>query len=375
MADISTFVVPAWLDEQDAETIHRRMMANLPDDIDDTEGGFPWDFTKPTALEKAELLQFDLMEALKLMHYMFAYGIYLDYHAHAYNITRRAAVAATGTLLIAGEPGTIIESGFQFAVPGNGNSAAVIFETTAESEIGTDGTAEIAVQAQEAGVASNVPAQTVSIMVQPIGGIESITNPAAITGGTEEEDDDTLRERIKEYLETADVSFVGCDADYRRWAKEVDGVGEVVVMPEWNGPGTVKVIVLNLNGEPASATIVDNVYQYIVSPDDRYKRLAPIGATVTVAAPTERKINVSCHLSFVSESDTAAIIEQITVKLNTYFRNVPTVKRSYVGSLILSVDGVSDYSNLLLDGGTDNITINQDEYPELGVFITDAEGA
>ena len=373
MADISTFVAPAWLDKQDAETIHQRMMANLPDDIDDTEGGFPWDFTKPTALEKAELLQYELMEALKLMHYMFAYDIYLDYHAKAYNITRRAAIAATGTLLITGEPGTIIENGFQFAVPSNGNSAAVIFETTAESEIGTDGTVEIAVQAQETGVASNVPAQTVSIMVQPISGITSITNPSAITGGIEEEDDDTLRERIKEVLENSNVSFAGCDSDYKRWAKEVDGVGEVVVIPEWNGAGTVKVVILDLNGEPANSTIIGDVYDHIVSPNNRDKRLAPIGATVTVVAPTVKKINVSCYLTLAAGSDYTTVTNQIKASLNSYFKTATVIKRNYVGSLIVVADGVSDYSNLTLNGGTANITLNQDEYPELGVFTTDAE--
>jgi len=54
MADTFTFVAPSWLENQDAGTIHQRMMKTLPEDIDDTEGGFPWDFTKPTALEKAE---------------------------------------------------------------------------------------------------------------------------------------------------------------------------------------------------------------------------------------------------------------------------------------------------------------------------------
>ena len=62
MADITQFVPPSWLEDQDAETIHARMMQSLPEDIDDTEGGFPWDFTKPAALEKAELLEFNLME-------------------------------------------------------------------------------------------------------------------------------------------------------------------------------------------------------------------------------------------------------------------------------------------------------------------------
>ena len=85
------FIMPDWLKNQDAETIHRRMMARLPPDIDDTEGGFPWDFTKPTALEKAELLQFHLVETLKIMFPEWSYGEYLDLHAQRVAFEGRAA--------------------------------------------------------------------------------------------------------------------------------------------------------------------------------------------------------------------------------------------------------------------------------------------
>ena len=40
------FTVPAFLQECDVDTIHQKMMDMLPDDIDKTEAGFPWDFTR-----------------------------------------------------------------------------------------------------------------------------------------------------------------------------------------------------------------------------------------------------------------------------------------------------------------------------------------
>ena len=39
----------------------------LPDGIDDMPGGFPYDFTMPTAIEKSELIQFHLVRTLMLM--------------------------------------------------------------------------------------------------------------------------------------------------------------------------------------------------------------------------------------------------------------------------------------------------------------------
>lgn len=64
MATIPAFSAPDWLKTETAEQIQARMMESLPPDIDDTEGGFPWDFTYPTALEKDELLNFHLVETL-----------------------------------------------------------------------------------------------------------------------------------------------------------------------------------------------------------------------------------------------------------------------------------------------------------------------
>ena len=86
MTSIPEFIKPSWLDDQDANTIQARMMGTLPEDIDDTEGGFPWDFTMPTALEKAEMLEFHLIETLKIMHPMWSYGEFLDYHAQGVGI-------------------------------------------------------------------------------------------------------------------------------------------------------------------------------------------------------------------------------------------------------------------------------------------------
>lgn len=376
MADITKFTPPSWLEDQDAETIHARMMERLPEDIDDTEGGFPWDFTKPSALEKAELLEFNMMETAKVMHYMFAYGIYLDYHAKGYGMERKGASYASGTVTVTGSPNTVIPAGFLFAVPASGDNAAITFSTLEEATITTDGTVDIAVQATEAGTTGNVAADTIVIMASPtIIGINHITNQNAITGGAAEEDDESLRQRIKERLESSDASFVGCDADYKRWAKEVEGVGEVIIIPEWDGAGTVKVVVFDANGQPANAKTVGDVLDYIVSPEDRDSRKAPIGATVTVVAPTEKKIKVACNITFERGTNHATVIAEIKTRLNEYLdqaRENGAIKRNKVGSTIIGTDGVSDYDTLLInDSKVNSIAVAQDEYPVLGSLTTE----
>ena len=375
MAKNNTFVPPAWLEGQDAETIHARMMHNLPDDIDDTEGGFPWDFTKPTALEKAELLEFHMMETTKIMHYMFSYGIYLDYHARAVGIARKEASHASGTLQITGSPGTVIPNGFLFAVPASGDTAAITFYTTEEATISLDGVADVPILASETGTIGNVAADTIIIMVSPsISGIEKITNLESTSGGAAEEDDESLRSRIGEICEASDASFVGCDNDYIRWAKEINGVGDVIVIPEWNGPGTVKVVVMDANGTPANPKIITDVENHIVAPQNRRARLAPIGATVTITAPTTVDVNVTCDLTIATGENYTAIVANIGESLKDYFETAQkegVIKRNRIGSIIIGTDGVADYANLTLNEGTDNISLALDEYPKLvGQFAT-----
>ena len=363
------FIAPPFVTDESVEAIHQRMMKNLPPDIDKTEGGFPWDFTRPTALEKSELIQFHLLEAIKLMHYMFAQGIYLDYHAESVGLTRKSPTAASGTLHLTGSPGVEIPVGFQFAVPANGEAAAIIFETAEFCVIDHGGEADVTVVAQETGLIGNVSANTITIMASPtISGIQSITNEEPITGGSVTEDDDSLRDRIREVYENTNASFCGCDADYRRWALEADGIGQVTIVPEWDGPGTVKIILIDANGAPANETLINAVYNSIVSPNDRSQRKAPIGATVTVTSPSTLNLTVSATLTLATGADLEAIKETISASIVKYLSEAHVegiVKTSRIGAAIIDTDGVVDYSELKINNGTSNITIQQDEYPVL----------
>ena len=375
------FVAPSWLNDQDAETIHKRMMEALPPDIDNTEAGFPWDMTKPTALEKAELLQFHLTETLKLMFPMWAYDHWLDYHAQRVHLTRRPGTSAYGTVTITGLEGTIIPQGFIFAVPAVGNSPAVEFYTAEEVTIDSSSTVEVGVIAAEIGLAGNVPAGAITIMAEPMTGITSITNQEQITGGTVEEDDESLRERILEAEQAAEAGYIGCDADYIRWAKEVPGVGEAFVIPQWDQDvkNSVKVIVLDANGEPANELILEAVNENIISPDDRSKRKAPIGAIVTVVAPD--MVSISYALNAVLNDGYSAedVRSDIAVRIEAYYAAVKEenlLKYNEIHAIITNTPGIYDFTGLTINGKTENIVLAADEYPNTGsIDLVLTEGA
>lgn len=368
---IPEFTPPSFLNDQDAETIHKRMMENLPPDIDNMEGGFPWDFTKPTAIEKAEMLEFHLVETLRIMFPMWAYDEWLDYHAKERGITRKPANAASGEILITGVPGTTIPAGFKFAAPATADSPAIEYQTTEKYTIGENGTVRVQITAVEPGIKGNVPANTVTLMMTPIKGITSVTNEAAITGGTEVESDNELRNRIMEMDAASEASFVGNDGDYKRWAEEVPGVGTALVMPEWAGPGTVKVVVIDANGQPANQAIITAVYNNIMTPDDRMQRKAPIGATVTVEAPTAKEINYSFTIELKAGENQETVLERFKAQLRTYYveaKKEGVVRYNRVSSILTNTEGVKDFTGLTMNGGTVNIVLEEDEYPVTGTI-------
>lgn len=364
------FKAPSFLNDQDAETIHKRMMEELPPDIDDTEGGFPWDFTKPTALEKAEMLEFHLIETLKIMFPMWAMDYWLDLHARGKGLTRKPANPASGSLIITGVSGTTIPAGFKFAAPAIGDQPAIEYETEEKYTIGEGGTVEVHVTATEPGTTGNVPAGTISIMMTPIKGITAITNPEKITGGAEQESNDELRGRIDELDAASEASFVGSEGDYKRWAEEVPGVGTALVMAEWAGPGTVKAIIIDANGQPANLSIITEVYNNIMQPDNRLQRKAPIGATVTITAPTARTIDYSFTLELESTETEITVLDRFKEQLQAYYieaKKEGVVRYTRIGSILTSTSGVKDYTGLTVNGGTVNIVLIEDEYPVTGI--------
>ncbi len=119
----------------------------------------------------------------------FAEGFSLDNTGKIITIERKPAQKANGTITIFGESKTNIPKGFKISTD------MVVFETTISSVIGDNGKIEIPIVAIEPGENGNVPANTITKIVNPIPGVDSITNLEQTQGGREIEEDYEFRER------------------------------------------------------------------------------------------------------------------------------------------------------------------------------------
>lgn len=375
---MATFETPVFLKNHSPEEVHEIMKMILPDDIDVSQGGHGWNFTMPTALVISELCEFVLPEVIKLIFPQWSYGEFLDYHAKDRRMTRRAASAATGEITITGPANTVIPAGSLFSTASVNGVASVDYETMEAATIPETGSVTVAVQCTRTGTVGNTPANTVVMVSNNITGITSVTNAEPVTGGTEEEDDESLIQRIEEYDWAMGDSFVGSAADYKRWATSVSGVGSATVISAQDTSGLVTIILTDGNGAPATEQLCEAVYNYIMSPDDPDARLAPVNAILTVVPPATMEIGITATVELADNATLESVRTAFAAQMALYLPEAlddGEIKYSRVWAALSATEGVNDFTALqvgLKDGdsityGTANIAITSSQLPTISL--------
>lgn len=200
------------------------------------------------------------------------------------------------------------------------------------------------------------------------GGLIELLIPAE-----DEEDIDSLKER---YFNSFDSNpFGGNKQDYKEKTKALDGVGGCIVMPVWNGGGTVKLIIIDSEFNKASTVLVESVQAKIdPPPQGKGNGIAPIGHTVTVTTPEELKVRVTARITLNEGYSWNQIKPVVIETLEAYFLELRkawenenlVVRISQVENRILNLDGVLDVADTTLNGVAGNLSISQNELPILG---------
>lgn len=233
----------------------------------------------------------------------------------------------------------------------------VLFEVNETVSIAENGSVEVGATCTVSGSAGNVKKGDINRFPITLPGITAVQNITDFTGGYDAESDADLLERYLEKVSRPNVS--GNKYHYIEWAKEVSGVGDVKVIPLWNGAGTVKVVIVDADNRPADSELISKVKEHI-------EENRPIGAEVTVVSASPVMINISVRLTADNTSNIQTTFENV---LKDYLSG-EAVKKEYIsyakiGSLILSISGVEDYTDLKVNSGTENIKIADGAVPVL----------
>lgn len=298
-------------------------------------------------------------------------GTFLDLVGGDYfNLTRRAGTKARCSVTFTGAAGTVIRAGTRF-LTGTGLEFSLLSAVT----IGSGGSAVGELEAAEEGSAYNIAPGSLSKMYVNLVGLDGFVNDQA-QGGTDTESDEALYQRIDEARKRPDTSGNGWD--YRAWCLEVAGVGEVKVVELPDGPGTVGVTVVDSNYQAPSEEILEAVEANI-------QKYRPVGASVTVEAAEELPISVTAAV-VVSGTTAEAVGTELETRLADYCRTLIqqkyqtvyyvsesdtayTLYYNRVLALLLTIDGVQNFTTLTVNGGTADMTIPAGSVPTVGEVI------
>ena len=371
------FETPAFLQNKSTDEIHKTMLDALPADLDVSEGGHTWNLTRPTALVLAEMCEFVLPEVIKLIFPEWSYGDFLGQHAKTRGITRRAATAAIGQITITGTAGAVIPAGSLFSTASVNGEPSVDYKTTAAATIPSGGSITVDIQCTQSGIVGNTAANTIVLVGSRINGVSAVTNANATSGGTEEESDESLSERIVEFDKSQGESFIGCVADYKRWATSVSGVGDAVIITPTDDSGLIKIILTDANGAAATTALCTKVYNYIMSPDNPAARLAPVNANLSVVPPDSIAIAIKATVELTAGYTLTGVKAAYMAQIASYLPQAMDegeIKYTRLAAILAAVEGVNDYSNLQIgvkssDGsvtyGTSNISITNSQLPSV----------
>lgn len=287
---------------------------------------------------------------------LYANGLSLDDAVANFGRVRFSGTPSVSQILVDANLGTKIPKGFIVST-----EDGILFGTKVGITIQGPGTL-IPVESLEIGVENNVYQNTITKIVNPIAGLIGVTNPGAATGGSNIESDDMLRLRNLEALrEPATGDNI---SQYKLWVREVKGVGNLKVLPTTPTKGYVTIIIADVEGQPASAELVESVLNYI-------NGVKPVNAGVYVNPATNKSLDMSMKVTLAEGYILQDIKTEIIEVIKQYFKDI-ALKESYisyaqVGRSILEVKGVMDYSELELNSLPGNVVLNETEVPTLGV--------
>ncbi len=293
-----------------------------------------------------------------------ASGVYLERHGVMRGITRLPGTRAAGVLRFyrqdTAEPMTVA-AGTVCMTAGEKR-----FQTTADAVIGAGETwGEAPAEAMESGSGGNAVAGAVCVLTACPVSVTGCTNPAAFTGGSEEESDQSLRKRIMESYQRLPN---GANAAwYETTALSHQGVAAAKAVGRARGIGTVDVYIAGESGLPTESVLTE------VQADLQQRR--EIAVDVRVLSPTTEAVDVTVQLAAAEgygfDAVKAAAEEAVLAFFTGRLLGEP-VRLAELGSRIYGVEGVENYHLLspVADLAGDDTVL-----PVLGALrVTELEG-
>lgn len=329
------------------------MLSRIPDTIDKREGSVIWDALAPAAYELQEAYA-DMEEKIKNTYARTADRNGLILRAQEFGLAPNAATAAI-------RQGVFTPANLNIAIGQRFNFDALNFVVTEKIANG-----EYKLTCETVGAIGNYGSGAL-LPMEYIPGLETANlSDEVIIYGEDDEDTEVFRERYFEEIKKN--ARDGNVAQYENWANEFPGIGSCKVFPLWNGANTVKVSILDAVQRPATNDLIAQFQEYL-DPDSEGlgNGIAPIGAVVTVGTAQSKTINVSATITLAAGYDALGDVEaDLEAMFTEMAYKKTTVSYMTIGATLLKNSSVDRINNLLVNGGQQDIDLENEEIAILG---------
>ena len=220
-----------------------------------------------------------------------------------WGVIRKPGTAAAGGASAGGAEGVTFPAGTRYR-----DSRGLLYRVTEDAAV-ENGTAALVLEAEEDGESGNLEAGAELQLVSPIAGANMSAVSLGLSGGADEESDESVRSRLLEKIRNPPHG--GNANDYIQWALEVPGVTRAWCFPLWLGLGSVGVTFMCDDAEDGSIPSDEMVARVQAYLDER----RPVTAALAVFAPEALPVDIEARITPYSEE----LARNITLELSDLF--------------------------------------------------------
>lgn len=306
--------------------------------------------------------QFVTLQILSRTRLSTSIGADADSFVEDFGLTREPGTAATGVVrftsftpdnqsatIAVGTPVKTASNIIYDVVEDSTNSA---WSAAANAYVRPAGTASITVpvQCEATGTVGNVAAGAICLLGSAISGIDTVTNDAALTNGSDGETDAALRVRFVSYVNSRSKATLAAIEDAITDVS-ADLIYQVIENVDTSGaflPGNVVAFIDDGSGDVSDA-VIDEVYAAI---DD----VRPAAVSIQVVRPKVVRPPVAMTVSINSAGDLPTIQTTISTNIAAYLNGLTIGESASYSRLIqiayASSTAVTNVSGVTLAGGT-----------------------
>ena len=323
-------------------------------------------------------LQGLILQLLAITRAATSSGSDLDSWVADYGLTRLPAVNATGIVTFTRFTPTqqaVVQVGTLVQTADGSQQYAVVLDTANPAYNASLGgyalaagsaSVSVPVQALAAGSAANASVGSVSTMIQAVPGVDTVTNAAAFTNGSDAETDAALRKRFIAYvasLSKATKNAVG----YAITSLKTGLTYTLVENTTYAGaaqPGYFYVVVDDGTGAPPSS--------FLSTVSNAIDAVRPLCSSFGVFAPVIQTADVSMTIQTAAGYDHNAVVGLVSAALTSYINGLGLGNQlTYTRLAQVAYDasaGVTNVTAVLLNGGTADVTATNKQTIKAGTI-------